>query len=62
LESTLARIKAYRLADPKFESAIAAFAAAEAGHREDPAQGTVFVASSAEPGPAQSMVQDLLRG
>ena len=59
LEQVLARVRAYRRSDPKFEKAITRFVDAEAGlGSNDP------VAGHAQPkaGPAQSMVQKLLRG
>ena len=59
LETTLRRVKAYRSADPDYESAIAKFVGAEAELAgEDPAEGETTPA----PGPAQRMVRNLLRG
>lgn len=59
LEEILRRIRAYRKADPNFESAISRFAEAEAAlAEEDPVEGKV--ASSA--GPAQRLVRELIRG
>jgi predicted transcriptional regulator len=59
LRQVLTRVQAYRRSDLKFEKAIAQFAVAEAGMgRDDPAEGRL----QARPGPAQAMVQDLLRG
>ncbi len=59
LQQALARVQAYRRSDPRFEKAIAQFAAAEAGLADgDPAEGHRRVGT----GPAQTMVQDLLRG
>jgi hypothetical protein len=59
LETTLRQVKAYRSADPDYESAIAKFVAAEAELAgEDPAEGE----TTPEPGPAQRMVRSLLRG
>jgi len=59
LENTLRRVKAYRCADPDYESAIRKFVEAEAElAREDPAEGEMAPAA----GPAQRMVRNLLRG
>lgn len=59
LEETLRRIRAYRKADPNFESAIAKFADAEAGLAgEDPTEGKAARAA----GPAQKLVRHLIRG
>ncbi len=59
LRQALARVQAYRRSDPRFEKAIAQFAAAEAGlAASDPAEGRLL----GQTGPAQAMVQDLLRG
>src|SRR5713226_2446647 len=59
LEETLRRLKAYRKADPNFESAIAKFAEAEAVMAdEDPVEGKAAPAA----GPAQRVVRELLRG
>jgi hypothetical protein len=59
LEATLRRVREYRRADPKFESAMAEFAEAEvtlAG--EDPAEGE----AASPPGPAQRTLRNLIRG
>ncbi len=59
LEATLRRVREYRRADPKFESAMAEFAEAEvtlAG--EDPAEGE----TASPPGPAQRTLRNLIRG
>lgn len=59
LQQVLARVQAYRRSDPRFEKAIAHFAATEAGLAyNDPAEGRVQVRT----GSAQAMVQDILRG
>lgn len=59
LEETLRRVKAYRNADPDYESAIARFVEAEASLAgEDPAEGQ----TAREAGPAQRLVRDLIRG
>lgn len=59
LEETLRRIRAYRKADPNFESAISRFAEAEAALAgKDPVEGKA--APSA--GPAQGLVRELIRG
>lgn len=59
LEDTLRRVKAYREADPNFESAIAKFADSEARHgARDPVEGTEEPAVR----PAQRMVRQLIRG
>jgi hypothetical protein len=60
LQQVLARVQAYRRSDPRFEKAIAQFAAAEASlASDDPAEGRRLEART---GPAQTLVQDLLRG
>jgi anti-sigma factor RsiW len=59
LEATLRRVREYRRADPKFESAMAEFAEAEvtlAG--DDPAEGE----AASPPGPAQRALRNLIRG
>ncbi|MBI2221593.1 MAG: hypothetical protein HYU53_10350 [Acidobacteria bacterium] len=59
LEETLRRVRAYRQADPDFESAISKFAEAEselAG--EDPVEGQTTRAE----GPTQRLVRELIRG
>lgn len=59
LEETLRRVKAYRLADPDFESSISKFAEAEAeSATEDPVEGQTTRAK----GPAQRLVRELIRG
>lgn len=59
LEETLRRVKAYRQADPDFESAISKFAEAEAElGAEDPVEGQ----STRARGPAQRLVRELIRG
>src|SRR5260221_3515058 len=59
LEETLRRVKAYRQADPDFESAISTFADAEdESAAQDPEQGQATPAK----GPAQRLVRDLIRG
>jgi hypothetical protein len=59
LEETLRRVRAYRKADPNFESAISRFADAEAAWaREDPVEGKTAPAT----GPAQRLVRKLIRG
>src|ERR1700737_4002839 len=59
LEETLRRVRAYREADPNFESAISRFADAEAAlAREDPVEGKTAPAA----GPAQRLVRKLIRG
>ena len=58
LQQVLTRVRAYRRSDPKFEKAIAQFTAAEASlGTSDRAEGRL----QARHGPAQAMVQDLLR-
>jgi hypothetical protein len=60
LEETLRRIKQYRKSDPNFEAAISKFAEAEASlARQDPVEGKV---AAAPPGPAQTLVRELIRG
>jgi predicted transcriptional regulator len=60
LQESLRRLQAYRTMDPDFESAIAEFVEAEVTSlSEDPAEGR---AQSAPPGPAQTMVRELLGG
>ena len=59
LEETLRRVRAYREADPNFESAISRFADAEAALAgEDPVEGRTASAA----GPAQRLVRQLIRG
>lgn len=59
LEETLRRVKAYRQADPDFESAISTFAEAEAElAANDPVEGQTTRAK----GPAQRLVRELIRG
>jgi hypothetical protein len=59
LEETLRRVKAYRQADPGFESAISKFAEAEAElAADDPVEGH----STRAKGPAQRLVRELIRG
>ncbi len=59
LEETLRRVRAYRKADPNFESAIARFAEAEAAlAAEDPVEGKAAPMA----GPAQRLVRELIRG
>ncbi|HUE89354.1 MAG TPA: hypothetical protein VMO26_25015 [Vicinamibacterales bacterium] len=59
LEETLRRVKAYRQANPDFESAISKFAEAEAElAADDPAEGQTTRAK----GPAQRLVRELIRG
>lgn len=59
LEETLRRVKAYREADPSFESAIAKVAESEARHGgNDPVEGT----EDREAQSAQRMVRQLIRG
>jgi predicted transcriptional regulator len=58
LEATLKELRAYRRKDPGFERAIAAFADAEAGAGEDPAEGRVV----SGPGPAQRRMRFLIDG
>jgi hypothetical protein len=59
LEETLRRVKAYRQADPGFESAISKFADAEAELApDDPVEGH----STRAKGPAQRLVRELIRG
>ncbi len=70
LETTLARLRAYRARDPHFREAIAATVEAEAQHgQDDPAQGEVMtgefvngqlVESAEETGPVQSKIHRLL--
>ena len=55
LEAQLARLRAYRQADPDFEHAIEAFAVAETMHA-DPADGVVVSAEQ----PVQAEIRDLL--
>lgn len=58
LEETLRRVRAYREADPNFESAISRFADAEATlSGDDPVEGKTVSA-----GPAQRLVRQLIRG
>jgi hypothetical protein len=60
LEETLRRVRAYREADPNFESAISGFVNAEAAVAgEDPVEGKT---GSAAAGPAQRLVRKLIRG
>lgn len=48
LEAKLAKLRAYRMSDPGYEKAIAAFADAEAAHGpHDPAEGSVVTHASA---------------
>jgi len=55
----LMRLRKYRRSDPKFEKAIAQFVNAEASlGSDDPVEGRTRVKA----GPAQTMVQKLLRG
>ena len=59
LRETLARVREFRRKDPQNKRLWAEFAEAEAKYSdEDPAEG----ASEPRPGPAQSLVQELLRG
>src|SRR5260370_13241068 len=59
LEETLRRVRAYREADPDFESAISGFANAEAALAgEDPVEGKTVSAAV----PAQRLVRKLIRG
>jgi predicted DNA-binding protein len=59
LQQVLTRVRAYRRSDPKFDKAIARFADAEAGlGTDDPVEGR----TQPKAGPAQTMVQRLLRG
>jgi hypothetical protein len=59
LEETLRRVRAYREADPNFESAISRVAAAEAALAgEDSVEGKTAPAA----GPAQRLVRQLIRG
>lgn len=61
LQQVLDRLRAYRRADPQFKQAIAEFAEAEAAYgATDPVDGRVVPAPGK--GPAQTMVQELLRG
>jgi predicted transcriptional regulator len=70
LETTLARLRAYRARDPHFREAIAAMVEAEAQHgQDDPAQGEVvtgelvdgqLVESAEKTGPVQSKIHRLL--
>jgi predicted transcriptional regulator len=64
LESSMAKLRAYRKRDPGFEKAMAAFVEAEAT-QEDPIEGEPFEAESAEDqlkadGPIQSRVREIL--
>jgi len=64
LETTLARLRAYRERDPGFKRAIAAFVESEAG-LDDPVEGEPvdgqFVNGELAPiGPAQSRIRELL--
>lgn len=59
LQQILSRVRAYRRADPNYQRAIAEFVAAEAAlGAGDPVEGRAEPAA----GPAQRMVQALLRG
>ena len=59
LEQVLKRLRAYRAKDPEFETAIAAFAEAEAKRGAgDPAEGR----PQPQTGPAQSLVQEAIKG
>jgi predicted transcriptional regulator len=59
LQRVLTRMRTYRRSDPKFEKAIAQFVDAEASlGSDDPAEGR----TQRKAGPAQTMVQQLLRG
>lgn len=59
LQETLRRVKAYRDADPNFESAISKFADAESElATEDPVEGRTTRAK----GPTQRLVRELIRG
>jgi predicted transcriptional regulator len=59
LEQVLKRVRAYRTKDPDFETAIVAFAEAEAERgTEDPAEGR----PQPQAGPAQSLVREVLKG
>lgn len=72
LETTLARLRAYRARDSHFQEAIAAAVEAEALHgQDDPAQGKVvtgdlvngqLVEPAEETGPVQSEIHRLLNG
>lgn len=58
LEETLRRVRAYREADPDFESAISTFADAEAkSATDDPVEGRTTCAK----GPSQRLVRELMR-
>ncbi len=71
LETTLARLRAYRARDPHFREAVAAAVEAEAQHgQDDPAQGEVvtgefangqWVESAEETRPVQSRSHRLLK-
>lgn len=59
LQQVLTRVRAYRRSDPKFEKAIAQFVDAEASSgSDDPVEGH----TKPRAGPAQTMIQKLLRG
>ncbi len=59
LQQVLTRLRRYRRSDPNFEKAIAQFVDAEAALvSEDPIEGR----TQSKAGPAQTMVQELLRG
>jgi hypothetical protein len=59
LEEILLRVRAFRKADPNFDSAISRFAEAEAALAgEDPVEGKTAPAT----GPAQRLVHELIRG
>ena len=59
LQQVLTRVRTYRRSDPKFEKAIAQFVDAEASLGSgDPVEGH----TRPKAGPAQTMVQKLLRG
>ena len=59
LQQVLTRVRTYRRSDPKFEKAIAQFVDAEASlGSDDPVEGH----TQPKAGPAQTMVQKLLRG
>ena len=63
LESSLAKLRAYRMRDPEFQNAIAAFAKAEAS-LEDPLEGEPFEEAAAsdarKPGPVQRRIRKAL--
>jgi len=60
LERALERVKALRARDPDFEGAIAQFVEAEASlGGNDPVEGKVTTSTA---GPAETLVQELLRG